>query len=595
MRIPGGLFFLFLALTVFAAGQTAPADFALEQQLRRAENFLAAGDYEKAALLLERYYPANKGSLRLYSILKIAYLGIKEYGKLENLIDEELGLFPKNNELRLDQIELFLRQAALAKADGAAKKFIESSPRDSLTCQNLAGRYLSAGYAEEAVEIYKQGRSELGKPLLFSYPLAETFRMLRRYREALEEYLKLLESDPGNGAVFSRTSGLIDEIMPDDANFENFMGKRLTQNPTPLNFRIKGDWEFRKGNVDAAIAAYEEADRRGKTEGLLLLELSRKISVSYPEKMAALAAGYEKLYPKSPDLYQILFLLARAQSALGQFLPARASYARIAATSPLPEDRSAALLKTARLFLENLALPDSALAYFGKVEKFANPLARQELAVKKGQALAALGNFEEARKTLLGPSGWNFGWAEQKDFLLAEWEFYFLNFDEAEKKYNALTDAYPRGERVNDALRRIALLKLMGKAKDSPLAVYAAILKDLAQFKENFAQEKITALEGTDPALAADALLSWGIYLVERQKIIEAVSAFEKIRTQYSQTAQAPLALEKLGELTELKKEPERAKSYYSELLENYPDAINVEGVRGKLRRLSERFPVKSP
>jgi TolA-binding protein len=74
---------------------------------------------------------------------------------------------------------------------------------------------------------------------------------------------------------------------------------------------------------------------------------------------------------------------------------------------------------------------------------------------------------------------------------------------------------------------------------------------------------------------------------------LKAESVFVKIKTGYSKTPQAPLALEKLGELAEAASQPEEAKNYYEAVLEGYPDAVNLEAVRGKLRRLLERFPEK--
>lgn len=583
-----------MLLDLFAAAQaqdTTP--FAVEEQLSRAEGFLTAGDYERAALLLERFYPANKTNSRLYSLLKSAYWGIKEYGKLDKLITEQFSLAPKNRELYLDQLELFLRQGASVPADQAARAYLELAPRDSLSYQNLATRYLTGGYAEEAVDVYVAGRQALGKPNLFSATLAETYRVLRRFREALEEYWKLWEADPANASILPRLTSLINDIPADDGTMEPFFENLLSKKPNALTFQLKGEWELKKGNIDAAVSAYEEADRRGGADGLLLLELARRLAASNPEKVASLAASYEKIYPKSPDLPQILFFLAQAQTELGQFAAARTTYAKI--LSPLPEDRANAWLKTAELFLNYMAQPESALVCLKNVKSYPHALLRQEAAIQEARALAARGNFEEAKKTFTPIAVWNAPWAEERDFLMAEWDFYFSNFDDAEKKYTALLDAYPRGERVNDALRRLALLKLAGRAKKSPLAAFASALKDLAQFNEQPAQEKIAALEPVSPPMAAEALYNWGIYLAGRRRSAEAARVFENIKTAYPQTTQAPLALEKLGELAELTKEPQRAKSCYVELLENYPEAINAEPVRGKLRRLSERFPLKSP
>jgi TolA-binding protein len=209
--------------------------------------------------------------------------------------------------------------------------------------------------------------------------------------------------------------------------------------------------------------------------------------------------------------------------------------------------------------------------------------------------LAALDRFEEARQVFSQISGRTARFGEEMDFLQSEWDFYFLKFEEAEKKYTTLLDAFPRGERVNDALRRLALLKNLGKSKESSLSVFAVFLKELSQFKEPQAAGRLADLEVTAPELAAEAFYSWGIYLASRKRLTEAGSAFSKIKTAYPKTQQAPLALEKLGELAEEARQPEVAKARYETVLEEYPDAVNRETVRGKLRRLLERFPEKNP
>lgn len=580
-------------LLVVLAGSPILAQSSLDQQLSQVEAFLFNGDFERAALLAERLYPENKQNPRLYSLLKSAYLGLKEYGKLEALIAEQLTLAPGNKNLHLDQLELFLRQGAPDKADGVAKTYLNLSAKDTLSYAEVANRYLSVGYAEEAIEIYRTARKNLLKPALFFSHLAETYRSLRRWREALEEYLNWQYAEPANSSILPRLSSLMNDIPADDPDVGLFLDRQLAKKPSPLQYRLKGEWELRKGNYDAALTAYEEADRRGTADGYLLLELARKISAAVPEKMPALAAGYEKSYPQSPDLPQIHFLLARAQVNLGQFLPARTTYQKILSTSPLAEDKTQANFELARLMFDYLGRPESTLVFIERTGALFPRLAGPA-AVLKAKALAALDRFDEARQVFSQIPGRNALWGEEMDFLLAEWEFYFLNFDEAEKKYTALADAFPRGERVNDGLRRLALLKNLGKLKESPLALFAVFLKNLAQFKEPEATGQLSDLEGTAPNLAAEAYYSWGIYLSGKKRLPEAESTFVKIKKAYAKTPQAPLALEKLGELAEAARRPEGAKNYYEAVLETYPDAINAESVRGKLRRLMERFPEKS-
>lgn len=584
---------LFLFILIFAS--PAWAQPALDEQISRVEAFIFNGDFERAALLAERLYSENKNNLRLYGLLRSAYLGLKEYTKLEAVIAEQLTRAPKNKNLHLDQLELFLRQGAPDKADGVVKTYLNLSTKDTLSYADAANRYLSVGYAEEAIEIYQIARKTLLKPALFSSHLAETYRSLRRWREALEEYLNWQYAEPANSSILPRLTSLMNDLPADDPNVGPFLDQQLAKKPSPLQYRLKGEWELRKGNYDAALTAYEEADRRGSKDGYLLLELARKISFSNPEKMPALAAVYEKSYGQSPDLPQIQFLLARAQVNLGQFLPARGTFEKILSSTPLTEDKRQARFELARLSLDYLSRPESTLVFIDRDELDAHPALHQPAAVLKARALAAMDRFDEARQALSQISGRNAPWGEEMDFLLAEWDFYFLKFDEAEKKYAVLVDAFPRGERVNDALRRLALLKNLGKSSQSPLALFALFLKNLAQFKEPEAAAKLTDLESAAPSLAAEACYSWGIYLSGKKRLPEAESAFVKIKTAYAKTPQAPLALEKLGELAEAARRPEGAKSYYEAVLEGYPDAVNRETVRGRLRRLLERFPEKNP
>lgn len=113
---------LFLFILIFAS--PAWAQPALDEQISRVEAFIFNGDFERAALLAERLYSENKNNLRLYGLLRSAYLGLKEYTKLEAVIAEQLTRAPKNKNLHLDQLELFLRQGAPDKADGVVKTYL---------------------------------------------------------------------------------------------------------------------------------------------------------------------------------------------------------------------------------------------------------------------------------------------------------------------------------------------------------------------------------------------------------------------------------------------------------------------------------------
>lgn len=588
MHVLSGLFIWLTAAAALSFAQPV-----LDQQLARAENFLNNGDYERAALLLERYYPDNQSNPRLYQLLKNAYFGTKEYDKLEKLVAGQLAIYPKNRDLHLDQIEFFLRKGEREKAGASAESYIAFAPRDSFSYSNLASRYLAAGYVEEALGFYLQARKVLLKPALFAFPLAETFRSLRRWREALGEYLLLLYTDPANSQALFRATSLMADIPPDDPNVGPFLDALLARKPDALVFRFKGDWELRKGNLDAALGAYQEADRRGAGDGFLILDMARRLVFSNPEKVAGLAVWFEKTYPKNPQMPQMLFSVAEAQIRLGNFDAALTAYEKIMA-SPLMEDRAQALLKSARLFLDYAGQPDSALAKIEKLKAFNVPPLFQETSVLEARAEAARGNYDGAKKILAQITGRSAAWGEEIDFLLAEWDFYFLNFEEAEKKYARVVDAYPRGLRGNDALRRLALLKLFGTAKETPLAVFASWLKDLSQFKENEAEAKRQSLEPVNPTLAAEALFNWGLYLGARRRDAAADAVFEKLASVYPQSPQAPLALEKQGEIAEWSGRAQIAVNAYEKILENYPEAVNVESVRGKLRRLGERFP-KTP
>ncbi|HXF47940.1 MAG TPA: tetratricopeptide repeat protein [Verrucomicrobiae bacterium] len=585
-----GLVVFLLLFPLFVSAQPA-----VEDQISRVETFVFNGDFERAALLAERLYPDNKTNPRLYSLLRSVYLGLKEYGKLEKLIAEQLVLSPRNRTLRLDQLELFLRQGVRDRAAEAATAYLELTAKDTLSYADVANRYLAAGYAEEAIKIYQTARKTLMRPALFSSHLAETYRSLRRWREALEEYLNWQYAEPANASILPRLTSLMNDLPTDDPDVGPFLDRQLAQKPSPLQYRLKGEWELRRGNYDAALAAFAEADRRGSRDGSLLLELARKTSAVLPEKMPALAAAFEKSHPQSPDLPQLHFLLARAQITLGQFPAARATYQKILVSSPLAEDKIQAHFELAQLMLDYVSRPESALIFLTKGGAETHPALRQPTVVLKARALAALDRFDEAREAFMQISGRTARWGEEIHFLEAEWDFYFLKFDEAEKKYTALLDGFPRGERVNDALRRLALLKSRGKSKESPLSLFAVFLKDLAQFKEVEAATKLSGLEQTAPELAAEAFYNWGSYLLDRKRPSEAESVFVKIKTAYAKTPQAPLALEKLGELAEAARRPEAAKSRYEAVLEQYPDAVNAEMVRGKLRRLLERFPEKNP
>ncbi|MCI0330565.1 MAG: tetratricopeptide repeat protein [candidate division Zixibacteria bacterium] len=590
-KIVGGLILLSGLSASWAQTQTFTPP-ALEQQLARVENYLFNDEYEKAALLAERLYPEHKTNRRLYGLLKSAYLGLKEFVKLEGLMAEQLALSPTNKELYLDQLEIHLRQGAPEKAEAAAKTYLTLAAKDTLSYLNLANRYLAAGYAEEAIKIYQSARKTLLQPALFASSLAETYRSLRRWREALEEYLNGLAAEPANGSILPRLTSLMGDLPADDPAIGPFLDQLLAKKPSPLHYRLKGEWELRQGHYDGALAAYEEADRRGERDGRLLLELARKISLTNPEKMTSLSASYERRYARSPELPQLYFLLARAQTRLGDFWAARATYEKILATTPLANDKVQANFELAGLMLDGLDRPESALVFIEKVGDLF-PTVKGPASLLRAKALAALDRFEEARQLLSQISGQSPAWREETAFLTAEWDFYFLNFAEAERKYTALLDAFPRGERANDALRRLALLKNFGLSKESSLSLFALFLKNLAQFNEKEAAVRMAGLEGASPDLAAEANYSWGIYLSGKKRLPEAESAFTKIKTVYAKTPQAPLALEKLGELAEASRRPEAAKSQYETVLESYPDAVNAESVRGKLRRLRERTPEK--
>ncbi len=219
---------------------------------------------------------------------------------------------------------------------------------------------------------------------------------------------------------------------------------------------------------------------------------------------------------------------------------------------------------------------------------------REEALLALGECALQGGDFAEAESTLalLERDAVRTSIQEQAAFERAELFFYSGRFAEAEEAYYQLTDHYPAGEWVNDALARALLIGEFAMTAGLALEAYAAV-----QYQERIGAlpEALrlcrTALEDTvNTDMRAHLRYEEMVLAARMQEWAQADSALARLLEQDARSRVAPAALFWMADTSAaIDGRRQRALELLEQLILGYPDSREARRARALLPDLREQ------
>jgi tetratricopeptide (TPR) repeat protein len=250
-----------------------------EFQVRLAQSFEQTGDWERAAALYEKLYGAKPDNEVYFEGLRRAYLQLRAFEKVVNLVDLRLKTQPGNIALLASLGGTYYESGSEQKADSVWNRLIEIDPKNIGLYRVVASQMMEHRLFERAVSTYRTGRTESGNENAFTDELAGLYTLLQQYTAASIEIIRLLKAYPqqlpfleNRIASFTiRDAGLraAIEVTRDE----------VRRGPENIVLRKLDAWLSMEGkDYQSALEEYRVIDRLSNSNGAELLDFARRAS-----------------------------------------------------------------------------------------------------------------------------------------------------------------------------------------------------------------------------------------------------------------------------------------------------------------------------
>ena len=613
------LFFNIL-LTVFVILNSYPQQRNLEQNLRTAQNFEQIQDWENAVKIYEDLYKTDSINVVFFNGLLRGYDQLKKYDDAVRIINTQLRYRQKDIGLLSQLGKMYARGGNTDRAIEAWNNALDVDKKNSYAYTIVANAMIESRMIEEAIKVYKKGRSVIGDPYLFAADLGYLYSMFMNFAEATKEYLLLLKQSPVQiGFVQSRMSlytGKTDGLTGATSAVED------AQKSEPHNVALIQllAWLFMEGkNYDKAYAIYKSLDEKTKAGGREIFNFAERafhdrafksaakaysdIAANYKSfpNVAAAKHGYARTLEEAAAEQDTLKLFGElkpfklaAQSAEinTSYNDAIDAYNKVINESPNTEFAGRSLLRIAHIQFYNFFNLEKSFEALDKVESNykSNVQISIEAILMTGRVLIARGDLDKATE--------KFNWLvdnrssspdirDKANFELAEIDFYNSNFKDASNRLQALTKN-PTSEITNDALS-LQILIQENETEKNVLRLFskASLLKRQRQFDKAIESLQLLVKSYPKSEMTSDALVDIGDIYSTVNKFTDAVAAYEKLINDFPESINLDKSQIKIAQVYQFGlKDNNKATAAYQKLLEKFPRSVYVNEARRKIREL---------
>jgi len=597
-----------VALLAGGPARAQQADSTELQRFRRADSYLQSEAYEKAIGILESLHRQSPGNASFYRKLKDAYESVKRYDDAIRLVEGRIDENPTPQRLA-EKARLQYQNGDRKAAERTWTEAIQLAPERAPTYRIVYQSLIEVRRFRRAIEVLRAARKRLEDETLFRTELARLYGLDGQHREAMQEYVALLDDSPDRLAlVRSRLQGFVDRGEGVEAGTE-VLERAVEQTPLNSAYRELLAWlHMSTDDYEAAYDVYRALDRLQQSEGRQLYAFAQKAADA--DRFAVATTAFEAVLERYPDTE----LAATARRALGdtyrrwaedgpdaaglgrdssaRYDAARRAYRAFLDAHPSHEARPEVLVTLGALELEVYRALDTAQSILDRVVSThpSTPAADEARFDLAGIALLR-GDLERAELLFsrLADQAQSDALADRARFELARLQFYRGRFDAAATRAQT-TSADPSADVANDAIELSVLIQENRgpDSLDTPLQQYARAQLDLRRRRFDTATARLDSLLQTHGrhALADEARFDRARVQLARGDTSGARRTLRALPRRHPRSPYADRSLYRLAQLHEAQDQPAEAIDLYDRLLSDYPQSLLAQDARTRLRML---------
>ncbi len=620
-----------VVLLLFGAGSYLTLESQTRQDdrtlYRMAQQYERSGDYRNASRLYERLYVRDPGNFTYFDGYRRMLMQLREYDKAISMTEERLAEDPRDVNLRSILGGMYYRAEERDKAFEVWEETLERDPRNMVAYQKVATQMIENRLLDQAIEIYKRGRENVGQPHLFANDLAFLYASTMNYRGATREYMLMLEQTPQQlNFIQSRLSMYVlrNEGLPQAIEV---LEEKAEQNRDKIQFQRLLAWLYREAkDFDKAYEIYKHIDNSQNARGAELYSFAqtafrereyeaaarayRDILDQYPEfdRTPQVRLGYARcLEEKSmiaDSLYEAVFPVSPPVDDT-RITEMRPSYDRvIEAYKNLVNEYEGTSIGAQALFRVGLIQYhwyfdlDGALETLQEVARlYSRGNIYMDTRELLGDIYIVRGALDEALAqydTLLASQHITEEYKDLATLRRAEIAFFRGEFDKALEEIRELVQK-SYSSYANNAIELQTFIienrepALRGVRSDDALKLYARAMHQKRQqrYSEAIATLEHIIEEYPNALLVDDALLTIGDLNFSMRRYDDAVSAYRQIQSLEDKSIVTDRALMRIAEVYHFGTgERERAIVAYEDLIVEYPRSMLATEARQRIRML---------
>jgi len=368
--------------------------------------------------------------------------------------------------------------------------------------------------------------------------------------------------------------------------------------------KLLGNFYLRRGRPADALAQYQDADRRNKSNGKNLLEFASLCirEQFYEESVVAYMDVMNRPLPK-PVLAQASLGLAEVYRTTGRTDNAAATYQLVTIRYPKTVESEEALFQIAELALTHYGDPSAALETYRTLQVTSpspGTSRRMDVLFRVADCHIALESMRDASvqyNMILDPAQSGLTGDEVQErvkFRLAELALLQGQIEDATQQFTEVATAFPAGKYANDALEWSLLLGTSIEAGEDAFAAYLDGVLLERRFKQQDALDTYKRFLTDYPDTPISDLAAFGIGLIlnDQGKPFESIAAFRDLQERYPSGGHAVKAQEQIAQIYEVQLQNiPQAIAEYQAILVNFPANFKNDAIRRKIRTLTTLHP----
>jgi len=539
-----------------------------------------AGDPRVLALLRELYRQTGNHQ-EFMALVRPAYVASPGDKLLQELYLDALAVEGFADSVRL-----------------VSRRLIEADSTDLAGHLFVGNKLRSYGMFQDALTVFRSGRTASGRPETFSREMAETLIEMGDFEKGVDELLVFIRSNPGDTGLAKHTAY---RIFQSGDEGRGVLFKRLEKEAT------RADGEYRVSLLGLLMDLYLSAGRSreacvslaellpsvDRVDALRYLTIFIHQCIQRQELEAALLCfgigdSLGLIAPESS-------LLGRAETylKLERYGQAEQALLELFRTGGQERIKAEAARRLGDLYLDYLKQPGRALEYFRKLEELDSKQGQglYETKLRIVESFIRLERLDEAeklcRELVEGGSGDHSG----AMLLLSDVMFYSGRPDSAAAGYKLYARLKLGEPAANDALEKVYLImfdrdpakklsEMVGRA------LYDAQCGKVQQARDRFAE---ILRQDIDSLFRAEVYYQMGRMYENAAEYSLALGAYGQISADFPKHQLAPLAELRMGLiLLEQIGDREGARKHLERVVFEYPNGVATPEARRLLRSLEE-------